>query len=69
MVKGAAIYEAGGARMGDDPATSVRDHLGRVWDMPNLRVTDAVAVAGGGVLRTILTITAQTMRSCRRLAG
>lgn len=66
---GAAIHESGGARMGDDPATSVTNHLGQLWDMPNLRVTDAASFAGGGVSGTTLTVMAQTLRSSRQLAA
>ncbi|WP_172331877.1 GMC oxidoreductase [Mangrovicoccus sp. HB161399] len=69
MTMGAAIHETGGARMGDDPATSVTDGWGRCWDMPNLHVTDAATFAGSGVSGTTLTIMAQTVRSCRHLAA
>jgi len=68
IVMGAAIHEAGGARMGNDPAHSVTNQWGQVWDVPNLYVTDASAFAGGGVSGTTLTIMAQTVRACRHLA-
>lgn len=67
MVMGAAIHEAGGARMGTDPALSVTDPYGRLWDMPNLRVTDAATFPTGGVTGTTLTIMAQTLRTCRQM--
>lgn len=68
MVMGAAIHETGGARMGDDPATSVLNRWGQSWDVPNLYVTDASAFAGSGVSGTTLTVMAQTVRACRHLA-
>ena len=69
MVMGAAIHEAGGARMGDDARTSVLDGWNQSWDLPNLLVTDASAFAGSGVSGTTLTIMAMTVRACRRLAS
>ncbi|HEV2517313.1 MAG TPA: GMC family oxidoreductase [Devosia sp.] len=68
MVMGAAIHEAGGARMGPDQADSVLDRHNRSWDVPNLLVTDASAFPGGGVSGTTLTIMAMTVRACRALA-
>lgn len=69
MVMGAAIHECGGARMGEDPARSVVDPLGRCWDVPNLWLTDAATFCGSGVTGTTLTVMAQTLRSCRSLAA
>jgi choline dehydrogenase-like flavoprotein len=69
MVMGAAIHEAGGARMGDDARTSVLNSWNQSWDLPNLLVTDASAFAGSGVSGTTLTIMAMTIRACRRLAS
>lgn len=69
MVMGAAIHEAGGARMGTDPANSVLNQWGQCWDAPNVWVTDASAFATGGVSGTTLTIMAQTVRACRKLAS
>ncbi len=68
MVMGAAIHEAGGARMGTEPENSVVNQWGQCWDVPNLYVTDASAFAGVGVSGTTLTIMAQTVRACRHLA-
>jgi len=68
MVMGAAIHESGGARMGNDAATSVLDRWNRAWDVPNLLVTDASAFCTSGVAGTTLTIMALTVRACRRLA-
>jgi len=68
MVMGAAIHEAGGARMGTTPNQSVLNQWNQSWDVPNLLVTDASAFAGSGVSGTTLTIMALTVRACRRLA-
>ena len=68
MMMGAAIHESGGARMGEDPKTSVLDPWNRSWDVDNLLVTDASALPGSGVSGTTLTIMALTVRACRRLA-
>lgn len=69
MVMGAAIHEAGGARMGSTKTESVLDRFNRSWDVPNLLVTDASSFAGGGVSGTTLTIMAMTIRACRPLAA
>lgn len=68
MVMGAAIHEAGGARMGENPGQSVLNSFNQSWDVPNIYVTDASAFAGSGVAGTTLTIMAMTMRACRHLA-
>lgn len=68
MVMGAAIHEAGGARMGTTPNQSVLNQWNQSWDVPNLLVTDASAFAGSGVSGTTLTIMALTVRACRHLA-
>lgn len=68
MIMGAAIHECGGARMGNDPSTSVLNNLNQSWDVPNLFVTDASSFAGSGVTGTTLTIMALTVRACRHLA-
>ena len=68
MVMGAAIHEAGGARMGEDASASVLNSWNQSWDVPNLFVTDASSFAGSGVAGTTLTIMAMTVRACRHLA-
>lgn len=68
MIMGAAIHEAGGARMGDSPATSVLNDMNQCWDAPNVLVTDAAAFATSGVWGTTLTSMALTVRACRMLA-
>ena len=55
-------HQAGTCRMGTDPATSVTDPYGRVWDHPNLRVIDgSLHVTNGGV-NPVLTIFANAFR-------
>jgi choline dehydrogenase-like flavoprotein len=68
MCMGSAIHETGGAVMGADSRTSVLNTWGQSWDVPNLFVTDASAFPGSGVSGTTLTVMAQTVRACRRLA-
>lgn len=69
MTMGAAIHESGGARMGDDPATSVLNRLNQAWEVPNLFVTDAAAFPTSGTAGTTLTIMALTVRACEHIAG
>jgi len=69
VAMGAAIHEAGGARMGTAPDNSVLNNYNQSWDVPNLYVTDASAFAGGGVSGTTLTIMALTVRACQHAAA
>ena len=69
MVMGAAIHEAGGARMGESPTNSVLNKWNQSWDVANLYVTDASAFAGSGVAGTTLTIMAMTVRACQHLVA
>lgn len=62
---GAAIHEAGGARMGSAPARSVVNNVNQTWDVPNLFVTDAASFVSGGTVGPTLTIMALTARACR----
>lgn len=61
---GTAMHEFGGARMGDDPATSVLDPFNQCWDAKGLYVTDAAAFPSQGVHHPTLTIMALTARAC-----
>ncbi|GAA4265000.1 GMC family oxidoreductase [Frondihabitans peucedani] len=62
-------HQAGTCRMGDDPATSVVDAVGRVWGHDNLRVADgSVHVTNGGV-NPVLTIFATALRTIEDMAG
>ena len=69
MTMGAAIHESGGARMGDDPSTSVLNRHNQSWDIPNLFVTDASAFPTSGTAGTTLTIMALTIRACEYIAA
>jgi len=58
----AGQHQAGTARMGDDPATSVTDVRGRVWGHPAVSVADgSLHVTNGGV-NPVLTIMALAWR-------
>jgi choline dehydrogenase-like flavoprotein len=58
----AGQHQAGTCRMGDDPASSVTDPLGRVWNHDNVRIADgSVHVTNGGV-NPVLTIVANALR-------
>ena len=62
-------HQAGTCRMGLDPATSVTDPYGRVWDHPNLRVIDgSLHVTNGGV-NPVLTIFANAFRIMNSWTG
>jgi choline dehydrogenase-like flavoprotein len=69
MTMGAAIHESGGARMGDDPKTSVLNNRNQAWDVKNLFVTDASAFPTSGTAGTTLTIMALTIRACEYIAA
>ena len=61
---GSSIHEMGGARMGNDPATSVLDKWNRAHDVPNLFVTDGAAMASSACQNPSLTYMALTARAC-----
>lgn len=69
MILGAAIHESGGARMGDDPATSVLNSWNQCWDAPNVFVTDASSFPTGGCSGTTLTLMALTIRAAEYAAN
>jgi choline dehydrogenase-like flavoprotein len=62
-VPGRAVHEMGGARMGDDPKTSVLDRWNRAHDVPNLFVTDGSCMASSGCVNPSLTYMAITARA------
>ncbi|SHE24990.1 GMC oxidoreductase [Actinomyces glycerinitolerans] len=64
LMMGVSIHEAGGARMGHDPATSVLNGVAQSWDVPNLFVTDAASFPTGSTEGPALTIMAVTARAC-----
>jgi len=61
---GTAMHELGGARMGDDPRSSVLNRFNQCWDVPNLFVTDGACFVSSGYQNTTLTIMALTVRAC-----
>ncbi len=62
-------HQAGTCRMGTDPATSVTDPYGQVWNHPNLRVIDgSLHVTNGGV-NPVLTIFANAFRIMHSWVG
>ncbi len=65
---GAAIHECGGARMGNDPRTSVVNGVNQVWDVPNLFVTDGASFASNSTVGPALTIMALSARAAAFIA-
>jgi choline dehydrogenase-like flavoprotein len=66
---GAAIHEMGGARMGNDPKTSVLDRFSRAHDVANLFVTDGAQMASSASQNPSLTYMALTARACDHAVG
>lgn len=65
---GLFVHEVGGARMGDDPATSVADAFSRVWDCPNLVLGDGATFVTSGWQNPTLTEMALCLRACEHAA-
>ena len=63
---GMFVHEVGGARMGDDPNSSVVDADCRCWEVPNLLVTDGACWPTSGWQNPTLTEMAITARACDR---
>jgi choline dehydrogenase-like flavoprotein len=63
-VPGFAIHEVGGARMGDDPKTSVLNRYHQAHDVKNLFVTDGAAWPTSACQNPTLTMMANTVRAC-----
>lgn len=61
-------HQAGTARMGNDPATSVTDKWGRVHHHDNLYVMDASLHVTNGGFNPVLTVMALAIRNAERLA-
>ena len=68
-VPGDAIHEVGGARMGDDPATSVVNKWSQAHDAPNLFVSDGAQMASTSCVNPSLTFMALTARAADYAAG
>ena len=62
-VPGDAIHEMGGARMGDDPRTSVLNKWSQAHDAANLFVTDGAQMASISCVNPSLTFMALTARA------
>jgi len=65
---GASHHEAGGLRMGADPATSVTDPFGRVHAVPNVVAADASTWPTTSAANPCLTITALARRQAEQLS-
>jgi choline dehydrogenase-like flavoprotein len=65
---GASIHECGGARMGDDPDTSVLNAHNQMWDAKNVFVTDSSCFPSNGTCGPTLTTMALTVRACEYIA-
>jgi len=61
---GMFVHEVGGARMGSNPQNSVVDRFCRVWDTPNVYVTDGACWPTSGWQNPTLTEMAVTARAC-----
>jgi choline dehydrogenase-like flavoprotein len=61
---GEIIHEVGGARMGDDPRTSVLNQYCQSWEVDNLFVTDGTGFISNADKNPTLSIMAVAWRSC-----
>jgi choline dehydrogenase-like flavoprotein len=66
---GAIIHELGGARMGNDPGTSVVDSNCRAHDVQNLFVADGAPFVSQADKNPTWTILALSMRTCEFIAA
>jgi choline dehydrogenase-like flavoprotein len=55
--------------MGDDPARSVTDPYGRVWDHDNVWIADASTHVTNGGVNPVLTVLANSLRIAEHLVG
>lgn len=62
-------HPMGTCRMGNDPAESVTDREGRVWDLPNVVVADAATLPTSGSTNPALTVSANAMRIAEALVS
>lgn len=62
-------HQAGTCRMGDDPARSVTDPVGRVWGHDNVRIVDGSTHVTNGGVNPVLTILANSLRIAHALVG
>ncbi len=68
LLPGSAVHECGGARMGDDPRTSVLNRFNQCWDVPNVYVTDSAAFTTAPFQNPGLTIMALSARASHHIA-
>jgi choline dehydrogenase-like flavoprotein len=68
MVPGSAVHEAGGARMGDSPKTSVLNKFNQCWDAKNVFVTDSASFTTSPFQNPGLTIMALSARAAAYIA-
>jgi choline dehydrogenase-like flavoprotein len=61
---GLFVHEVGGARMGNDPKTSVTNPHCQLWELPNLFVTDGACWVSSGWQNPTHTEMALTARAC-----
>lgn len=61
---GSSIHEMGGARMGNDPSTSVLNKWSQAHEVPNLFVTDGAQMSSSACQNPSLTYMALTARAC-----
>lgn len=66
---GLCIHEVGTARMGSDAKKSVLNPFNRVWDSPNVFVTDGACFVSQGCQNPTLTMMAITVRACEHLVN
>jgi choline dehydrogenase-like flavoprotein len=66
---GCSIHEAGTARMGSHPRTSILNSYNQCWEVPNLFVTDGSAFPSVGFQNPTLTMMAMTARACSYIVG
>lgn len=65
MRKLLTAHPLGGCIMGDDPAKSVVDHRGQVWDYPGLYVCDGAVISTALAVNPSLTIAALAERTAQ----
>jgi choline dehydrogenase-like flavoprotein len=62
-------HQAGTCRMGNDPALSVTDQFGRVWEHENIFVCDASLHPTNGSYNPVLTVMALAYRNAEHIAS
>lgn len=67
LIPGSSNHEVGGARMGSNPASSVVDPSNRLWDVPNVYVTDGACFPSCGFQNVTLTLMALTVRASQAI--